>query len=116
MTILDQFLTSISKFLKIKDPNQLRLFLRVEPPLPDQFLQLGQELRTSYTDGEKLERHIEKLVPYGEDGNEEEFGGWPAFWAFLKEYLEYWRDVNFDDLLGTHLQLSGVAKYECSRH
>jgi hypothetical protein len=28
----------------------------------------------------------------------------------MKEYLEFWRDVNFDDLLGTHTQLSAVTK------
>ncbi len=111
MAIVDEFLTSISKFLKTKDELQLQLFLRVEPPLPPQFLQLSQELKASYRDGDKLERHIEKLVPEAEDGNEEEGGAWPGFHAFMKEYLEFWRDVNFDDLLETHLQLSVVAKY-----
>jgi hypothetical protein len=28
----------------------------------------------------------------------------------LKEYLEFWRDVNFSDLLETHTQLSNLAK------
>jgi hypothetical protein len=41
----------------------------------------------------------------------EEGDTWPGFLAFMKEYLEFWRDVNFDDLLETHTQLSGVVKY-----
>jgi nuclear mRNA export protein PCID2/THP1 len=110
MPIIDEFLTSISGFLKTKNPLQLQLFLRVEPPLPDQFLQLSKELKTSYVDGDKLELHIARLVPEAEDGNAEVGGAWPGFLAFLKEYLEFWRDVNFEDLLETHMQLSSLAK------
>ncbi|KAH6723243.1 hypothetical protein BKA61DRAFT_727166 [Leptodontidium sp. MPI-SDFR-AT-0119] len=29
----------------------------------------------------------------------------------MKEYLEFWRDVNLDDLLETHIQLSSLAKW-----
>jgi hypothetical protein len=110
MPIIDEFLTSISNFLQKKDPLQLQLFLRVEPPLPDQFLQLSQELKASYRDGSKLEAYITKLVPEAEDGNTEVGGAWPGFHAFLQEYLEFWRDVNFGDLLETHTQLSNLAK------
>ena len=110
MPILDEFLTSISKFLRTRDAIQLRLFLRVEPPLPDQFLQLSQELKASYRDGDILERHIEKLIPYNDDGKADVGDVWPAFLIFVKEYLEFWRDVNFDDLLETHSQLSNLAK------
>jgi hypothetical protein len=110
MPIIDEFLTSISNFLKTKDALQLQLFLRVEPPLPAQFLQLSQELKASYRDGDQLELHIAKLVPEAEDGKAEEGGAWPGFLAFLKEYLEFWRDVNFEDLLETHTQLSNLAK------
>ena len=110
MPIIDEFLSSISNFLKSKDASQLQLFLRVEPPLPDQFLQLSQELKASYRDGDKLEAHIARLVPEAEDGNSEVGGAWPGFLAFLREYLEFWRDVNFEDLLETHTQLSNLAK------
>ena len=111
MPIIDEFLNSISNFLRTKDALQLQLFLRVEPPLPDQFLQLSQELKASYRDGDELELHIAQLVPEAEDGKAEEGDAWPGFLAFLKEYLEFWRDVNFDYLLETHIQLSNLAKY-----
>lgn len=110
MPIIDEFLASISNFLKTKDALQLQLFLRVEPPLPDHFLQLSQELKASYRDSNKLEAHIAKLVPEADDGNAEIGGAWPGFLAFLQEYLEFWRDVNFGDLLETHTQLSSLAK------
>jgi hypothetical protein len=110
MTILDEFLSSISRFLKTKDTLQLQAFLRVEPPLPDQFLQLSQELKTSWRNSDALEQHIEKLIPENDESKADEGDVWPGFHAFMKEYLEFWRDVNFDDLLGTHTQLSGVTK------
>jgi hypothetical protein len=110
MPIVDEFLSSISNFLGTKNSLQLQLFLRVEPPLPDQYLQLSQELKSSYRDGNKLELHIGKLVPEADDGDAEVGGAWPGFLAFLKEYLEFWRDVNFSDLLETHTQLSNLAK------
>jgi nuclear mRNA export protein PCID2/THP1 len=106
MTVLNEFLVSIAKFLRARDENQLRLFLRVEPPLPEHFIQLGHELRASYRDSDTLESHIHKFIP---DTDNEEPGVWPGFLLFLRIYLEYWRDVNFDDLLGTHAQLSSLV-------
>lgn len=103
MAVLDEFLTAIAKFLQARDEHQLQLFLRVEPPLPDHFIQLGHELRASYKNSDALEGYIQKFVPDNDDS--EARGIWPGFLAFLKVYLEYWRDVNFDDLVETHAQL-----------
>ena len=111
MAIIEEFLSSILTFLRAKDAAQLQLWLRVEPPLPDQYYQLGQELRQSYNDSKALEKYIEKLLPENNNGKADEGDTWPGFLAFIKEYLEFWRDVNFDDLLETHTQLSGVIKY-----
>lgn len=36
---------------------------------------------------------------------------WPGFVAFMKDYMAFWRDVNYDDLLGAHQLLSGLVKY-----
>jgi hypothetical protein len=111
MAIVEEFLSSILTFLRAKDAIKLQLWLRVEPPLPGQYYQLGQELRQSYNDSKLLEKYIEKLLPEKSNGKADEGDTWPGFLAFMKEYLEFWRDVNFDDLLGTHTQLSGVVKY-----
>lgn len=110
MSVLEQFLATISTFLRTRDDRQLQLYLRIEPPLPDEYTKLSQELKTSYRDGDALEVHIEKLIPYNEDESPEEGGPWPGFLAFMKSYLEYWRDVNFEDLLETYSQLSAVLK------
>lgn len=112
MAIVDEYLKSILGLLRSRNSIELQFYLRVEPDpqLPDNFLRLSQELKASYRNSDVLERHIAKLLPENDDAKPDEGGVWPGFLAFIKEYLEYWRDVNFDDLLETHSQLSGLAK------
>ena len=112
MSIVDEYLKSILDLLHAKNSVELQFYLRVEPDpqLPDNFLRLSQELKSSYRDNNVLERHITKLLPENDDTKADEGDVWPGFLAFIKEYLEYWRDVNFDELLETHSQLSGLAK------
>jgi hypothetical protein len=112
MSIVDEYLKSILDLLRAKNSAELQFYLRVEPDpqRPDNFLRLSQELKTSYQDSNVLERHITKLLPENDDAKTDEGDVWPGFLAFIKEYLEYWRDVNFNDLLETHSQLSGLAK------
>jgi hypothetical protein len=113
MAIVDEYLKSVLDLLRAKNSVELQFYLRVEPDprLPDNFLRLSQELKASYRNGDVLERHIAKLLPESDDAKADEGDVWPGFLAFIKEYLEYWRDVNFDDLLETHSQLSGLAKF-----
>lgn len=111
MAILDGYLAEISSFLKTKNDEALKAYLRVEPPLPDEFTKLSLELKTSWRNSGRLERYVEKLVPLSDDGKADEGGSWPGFLSFIKEYLEYWRDVNMEDLARTHAQLSNLAKY-----
>jgi hypothetical protein len=108
MSVVDEFLTSISSFLRAKDAAKLQDWLRVEPPLPEQYYNLARELKSSYSDSDELERQIAKLIP---ESDNPESGAWLGFLAFIKEYLEFWRDVNFADLLETHSQLSGLVKF-----
>jgi nuclear mRNA export protein PCID2/THP1 len=112
MAIVDEYLKSILALLHAKNSIELQFYLRVEPDpsLPDNFLRLSQELKTSYRDSNVLEQHVAELLPENDDGKADEGDVWPGFLAFIKEYLEYWRDVNFDDLLETHSQLSGLTK------
>ncbi|KAI9642171.1 hypothetical protein NHQ30_008973 [Ciborinia camelliae] len=109
MAILEEFLESILKFLRTKDSVNLQLWLRVEPPLPDHYFQLGRELKTSFQNSTTLERQIAKLLPDDPDAGFEDGNVWPGFLAFMKDYLEFWRDVNFEDLLETHSQLTALA-------
>ncbi|KAJ5052293.1 uncharacterized protein L3040_002047 [Drepanopeziza brunnea f. sp. 'multigermtubi'] len=108
MTVVDHFLSSIFQFLKAKDGVQLRLWFQVEPPLPQEYTQLSQELKASWIDSKKLEQYIENALPFNDDDLSEDGGAWPGFLAFMQSYLEFWRDVKFEDLLATHLQLSAL--------
>ncbi|KAG0649100.1 hypothetical protein D0Z07_4581 [Hyphodiscus hymeniophilus] len=109
MPVLDDYLRGVSQLLRTKNSSELKLYLRVEPPLPENFAQLSQELKSSYLDSSILEQKISTLIPENEDSNSDEGDVWPGFQVFMKEYLEYWRDVDFEDLLETHSQLSGLA-------
>ena len=111
MPILDEFLTSLSTFLKTQDARQLQLFLRVEPPLPTQYEQLKHELKTSYTNSNVLDSLIDRLLPDNDNIGPEHFGPWSGFRTFVKLYLEYWRDVDFGDLLGTFTRLTAVTRW-----
>lgn len=108
MTIIEGFLSSILGFLKAKDAAQLQIFLQVEPPLPAEYLQLSQELKSTWSDSKKLEQHIERLLPFNDDDKAEEGGSWPGFLTFIQEYLEFWKDADFDDLVHTHVKLSAL--------
>ena len=110
MAILEEFLESILKFLRAKDGTSLQLWLRVEPPLPDHYFQLGRELKASFKNSTALERHIAKLLPDDPNASYEDGNVWPGFLAFMKDYLEFWRDVDFEDLLETHSQLTVLAR------
>jgi hypothetical protein len=70
---------------------------------------LGLELKKTWQDSNKLEKIIEKLVLENEDDASDEGGAWPGFLLFMKEYLIYWRDSDFEDLLGTNQRLSDLA-------
>lgn len=113
MGALETYLQGVSKLLKTKDADSLQLWLRVEPSpdLPAEYIQLREELKTSYQDSNALERKVTKLLPENYDAKEDEGTSWPGFLVFVKEWLEYWRDLNVDDLLETHSQLSGLTKY-----
>lgn len=110
MAVLNGFLVQISNFLRAKDGQSIRDWLKVEPPLPQSYEDLSKELRASYKDNSALESYIEKLIPENNSGNPDEGDVWPGFIAFMRDYLVFWRDINFDDLLGAHRSLSTLVK------
>ncbi|KAI0443136.1 thiolase [Xylaria telfairii] len=109
MSLAIQFLTSIRGFLKTRNGIGLRDWLRVEPPLPQQYLDLAAELKNGYQNANGIAKLVEKCLPEEDDLPEDQGTAWPGFIAFVKDYFEYWRDVNFDDLLGAHQLLMGLT-------
>lgn len=93
---VDEFLSSVSGFLHTKDALQLQKWLVVEPPLPEAYGQLSAELKTI-----DIDKAIDRI-----DNDD----AWPGFLAFMKLYLEFFKSVNYGDLLETHMQLSSLVK------
>lgn len=109
MTLTNQFLTPIRGYLKALDGDALRDWLKVEPPLPQEYFDLAAELKSGYQDDTAIEKLIESCLPEEEDVPEGQGTTWPGFVAFMKDYFEYWRDVDFDDLLGAHQLLTSLT-------
>lgn len=109
MSLVIQFLTQIRQHVRNQDGDHLRAWLQVAPEAGRQYHELAGELRTQYRQ-EGLEKIIDKCLP--EDSEPEEGQGtpWSSFNTFLKDYFVFWRDVNYDDLLGAHELLSVVVK------
>ncbi|KAI1437133.1 hypothetical protein GGR50DRAFT_646184 [Xylaria sp. CBS 124048] len=109
MSLAIQFLTSIRGFLKKRDGAALRDWLRVEPPLPQEYLNLATELKKGYRNANAVAKLVEKCLPEEDDIADDQGTAWPGFIAFMKDYFEYWRDVNFDDLLSAHQLLMALT-------
>lgn len=115
MSLSTQFLSSILGFVKKQDGASLRAWLRVEPDAPTQYFQLGQELRTQFRGDAAIHSLVEKCLPLRSDDGGDSGGGapWLSFVLFMKDYMLYWRDVNFDDLPALYALLSGLLTWVC---
>ncbi|KAL1899773.1 hypothetical protein Sste5346_002639 [Sporothrix stenoceras] len=109
MSLSTQFLSSILSFIKKQDGASLRAWLRVEPDAPSQYFELGKELRTQFRNDAGIHNLVEKCLPIRNDDGDNGGGAvWLSFILFMKDYMLYWRDVNFDDLPAVYSQLSGL--------
>jgi hypothetical protein len=106
MALAGQFLTEVRRFLKTRDGNRLGQWLQVEPPVPDHYHKLAQELRGVVS----IETLVEQHLPEEDDVPTDQGTAWRGFIAFMADYLKYWRDVDFEDLLGAHDLLMGLTK------
>ncbi|KAI5920839.1 hypothetical protein F4810DRAFT_402165 [Camillea tinctor] len=109
MALTIKFLTSIRGFLKTRNGDGLRDWLMVEPPLPQEYLNLATELKDGYRNTNAIEKLVESCLPEEDNVAEDQGTAWPGFVSFMKDYFEYWRDVDFDDLLGAHQLLMALT-------
>ncbi|KAL4808065.1 hypothetical protein BDV18DRAFT_95744 [Aspergillus unguis] len=104
---LDRFVASLAEIVKNRDGAKLQDFLQIEPPLPDIYGQMVDELRQKYPNGSPKEaellRRCEGLVPKSKGGS-----SWIAFPTFMKLYFSFLRDVNVENLLETYEMLKGL--------
>lgn len=112
MALVTQFLSSVRGFVLQQDGDRLCDWLRVEQTVPSQYYELKQQLRSSFpAQSKSLERIVEKCLPEEEDVAEGKGSPWPGFVSFMTDFLQYWRDVDFDNLLSLHELLSALLTY-----
>ncbi|KAI1446416.1 hypothetical protein F5Y02DRAFT_382852 [Annulohypoxylon stygium] len=109
MSVAKKFLGGIRDILVALDGEGLRDWLKVEPPLPQEYLDLAAELKSSYQDDDAIEKLVESSLPEDDNVPEGQGTSWFGFNAFIKDYLQYWRDVDFEDLLGAHQLLTALT-------
>lgn len=109
--VLNRFLSDVTELVQSRNGPRLQDFLQIEPPLPDIYGQMVEELRRYYPSGQQgdaeLLRRCEALVPRTKGG-----GGssWTAFASFMKLYFTFLREVNVENLLETYNLLKGLLK------
>ncbi|KAF4997398.1 hypothetical protein FGRMN_3889 [Fusarium graminum] len=108
MPLVLDFLTQIRNFIRSQNGEELRAWLQVEPSSPQQYHNLAAELRSQFRQ-QGLDNIVEKSLPQEDDVPEGQATVWPGFVAFMKDYLAFWRDVDYEDLLGAHQLLSGLV-------
>lgn len=110
MSLVKQFLSQIHQQVRNQQGDLLRSWLQVEPESPKQYHDLAAELRARFNRQDAIDKVVEDALPQLDDLPEGQATSWPGLLAFLKDYLTYWGDVDFTDLLGAHQLLSGLVK------
>ncbi|KAK3306893.1 uncharacterized protein B0T15DRAFT_528525 [Chaetomium strumarium] len=109
MSRVVEFLGGIRSLVLEQNSDELRNWLLVEPDVADIYYEMGEQLRSGFPrDSPELEKLVEKHLPEEDSVPEGKGSPWPGFNSFVKEYLEYWRDVDFEDAVHVHAQLSGL--------
>lgn len=110
MSLVTQFLSQIRQYVRRQSGTELKSWLQVEPGSPKQYHDLAAELRSQFSQNNSIEQRLDVCLPQDDDVPEGQATVWPGLIAFMKDYLVFWRDVNYDDLLGAHQLLSGLLK------
>ena len=107
---IDKFLKEIARIIQEKNGAQLQDFLVIEPPLPPLYDQIVVELRRAYPSGSQdaLETKCKSFIPEYDDGDDG--GSRLSFITFMVKYFVFLRDVNVDNLVGTHDMLKALLK------
>ncbi|KAK4230087.1 protein CSN12 [Podospora fimiseda] len=109
MSLIQQFLSRIRVFACEANGQELKNWLLVENNVPDIYRNLGLELRQTHPPNtDSLEKTVDQLLPEEDNVPDGRGSPWPGFNSFIKDYLEYWRDVNFSDLVQLHTRLSDL--------
>jgi nuclear mRNA export protein PCID2/THP1 len=112
MALVTKFLSGIRGFVLNQDGAELRNWLKVDPSSAGStYFELSQELKSGFPQNSKsLEQLVDRCLPEEDDVPEGKGSPWPGLNAFIKEWLEYWRDVDFNDMVKVYRRLSDLLK------
>jgi nuclear mRNA export protein PCID2/THP1 len=112
MSLTRQFLSHLNSLVRQQNGDALRAWLQVLPSAPTQYHSLAAELRSHFpsaTGGDsRLDTAVETGLPEDDDVPDGQATAWPGLLSFVKEYLMFWRDVDFENLVRAHALLSGL--------
>ncbi|KAK0636871.1 hypothetical protein B0T17DRAFT_567142 [Bombardia bombarda] len=110
MSLVVQFLGNIRSFVLAQNGDELRNWLLVENNVSDIYFKLARELMSSFpkNNTDALEKLVDKCLPEEDDVQEGKGSPWPGFNSFIKDYLEYWRDIEFGNTVKVHARLSDL--------
>lgn len=117
MSLAAKFLSQTRDLVRTRNGEQLRVWMQVLPQAPPQYHDLATELRSQFpqqrgddaTDA-KVEALVEKGLAEEHDVAEGMATSWPGLVTFVKDYLLFWRDIDYEDLQGAHTLLCGLVK------
>lgn len=125
MPLLNEFLTNLASFVRAQDGENIRAWLQVSPNASQQYFKLASELKSQFGNASggaapkgkgkgkgdaALEAAVERGLPEEDGVGEGQGTVWPGFVTFVKDYMLFWRDVDFGDLVRAHSLLCGLVK------
>ena len=110
MSLVAQFLGQVREHVRAQSGDALRQWLQVEPNSSKTYYDMAAELRSRFASPDSLEKVIDTHLPIEDDVPDSQATVWPSFQSFMKDYLTLWRDINYDDLLGSHELLTSLVK------
>ncbi|TQV98706.1 hypothetical protein V2A60_007587 [Cordyceps javanica] len=109
MALVREFLGAIRQQVRRQQGDALRSWLQVDSSSGAQYHNLGAELRAHFATPASVDGVVEACLPQEDDVPEGQATAWPGLQSFMKDYLIFWRDIDYDDLLGAHQLLSGLV-------
>ncbi|OAA61505.1 PCI domain-containing protein [Cordyceps fumosorosea ARSEF 2679] len=113
MALVREFLSAIREQVRRQQGDALRDWLQVDSSSGAQYHNLGTELRARFPAAADVDGVVEECLPLDDDsdddGDQTVASPWPGLQSFIKDYLVFWRDIDYDDLLGAHQLLSGLV-------
>lgn len=112
MSLVREFLGAIREQVRQQQGDALRSWLQVDSSAGAQYHNLGAQLRAHFATPASVDKVVEACLPQDDvdDVPEGQATAWPGLQSFIKDYLVFWRDIDYDDLLGAHQLLSGLVK------